>query len=365
MSIPFNDREFAEAAAVASGYIRITMKNAFSGRFALAGIFLFLAAPFVFADSPLSRTEQVLWTSCTITLYDHADPAILDAVFARLHEIDSRLSVNIKGSELDAASDAAGKTAVHVSSDVRVVIDKALQLAALTNGLFDPTVGPLMKVWNMNTGNGRIPEPAQIAEVKGLVNWRDVVLDSAAGTLFVKRAGMRLDAGGLLKGYAADEVVSILSARGVKNAIVDLGGDIFAKGSRSDGAPWQIGIQNPDEDEGVTLGVVAAVDKSVVTSGVYEHYFVQNGKRYSHIMDTRTGGPVDNGLTSVTVIADKSIDADGIALSIFCLGTVDGLALAAKLGVDTVIVTSDDRLYVSDGAKRLLTVTDPRFIFAQ
>jgi FAD:protein FMN transferase len=317
------------------------------------------------ADAPMSRTEQVLWTTCTVSLYDHPSEAALTAAFGRLHEIQDHMGVSVPGSELDAIGDAAGRAPVRVSADLFGVVQKMLELARISDGLFDPTVGPLMKVWSMSTGQGKLPEPAAIAEARALVDWRAVSADPAAGTVALKRAGMRLDAGGVLKGYAADEVVRVLRSLGVRSALVDLGGDIFAMGSKPGGYPWQIGIQNPDSARDVDFGVVAIVDKAVVTSGVYEHYFMHNGKRYHHIMDTRTGWPVDNGLTSVTVIAAKSIDADGLATTLFCLGPRDGLALARRLGIEAVMVTRDHHLYATEEAARAVTITDPSFSYAQ
>jgi FAD:protein FMN transferase len=316
------------------------------------------------AQAPLSRTEYVLWTTCTVTLYDHATPATLQAIFERLHEIDARLSTNTPGSELDAVNAAAGREAVHVTDDVFEVIGKALELSKLSEGLFDPTVGPLMAVWSMNSARARVPEPADITAARSLVDWREVVADPVAKTLYLPRPGMKLDAGGVEKGYAADEVVRILASHGVQSSIIDLGGDIFAMGSKPGGSLWEVGIQNPDAERGTPLGSVAVRNKSVVTSGVYEHFFEQNGKRYHHIMDTRTGFPVDNGLTSVTVVADTSIDADGIALSVFCLGPVRGLALAKSLAVDAVIVDSAHRIYATEGARRIFSLTNTGFTFA-
>jgi thiamine biosynthesis lipoprotein len=329
---------------------------------ALAAVFLFSAASLPAAE-PLTRSEYVLWTQCAVTLYDHTDAAALDEVFQRLHELDSRLSVNVPGSELDAVSDAAGRAPVRVGNDVFFVIGKGLHLAEISGGLFDPTVGPLMRVWKMNSEDARIPAPSELARARGLVSWRDVVMDAKGRTIYVKRPGMRLDAGGLLKGYAADETVRILASRGVKSAIVDLGGDIYAMGSRPDGGPWRIGIQNPDAERGTTLGVVNVAGKSVVSSGVYEHFFVQNGKKYHHIMDTRTGFPVDNGLSQVTVISAESIDADGLGLTLFCLGPVRGLALAASLGIDAIMIGADHRMYATEGARRMLSLTDTTFSF--
>jgi thiamine biosynthesis lipoprotein len=327
------------------------------------GVFFFLAAA-VHAAGPLSRSEYVLWTQCTVTLYDHADPAILDAAFKRLDELNGLLSVNVPGSQLDAVSDAAGRIPVHVGADVFLVVAKGLHLAEISGGLFDPTVGPLMQAWRMNTENGRIPEPAVLARARALVNWRDVVMDEKARTIYLRRAGMRLDAGGLLKGYAADEVVRVLSARGVRSAIVDLGGNIYAMGARPDGSAWRIGVQNPDATRGTPLGVVSVIGKTVVSSGSYEHFFVQNGKRYHHIMDTRTGFPVDSGLDQVTVISDSSIDADGLGLTLFCLGREKGLALARSLGVDTIMVGVDRVIWMTDGARKMFSLADPSFTIA-
>ena len=339
--------------------------NSFRGRISAAAVvFLFLAAAHLHAAEPLSRSEYVLWTQCTVTLYDHAEPATLSKAFKRLDELSALLSVNVQGSQLDAVSAAAGRAPVHVADEVFFIVDKGLRLAEISGGLFDPTVGPLMLAWKMNTESGQMPAPDVLARARALVNWRDVVLDEKARTIYLKRAGMRLDAGGLLKGYAADEVVRILSALGVRSAIVDLGGNIYAMGERPGGGAWRIGVQNPDETRGATLGVVRVIGRTVVSSGSYEHYFVQDGKRYHHIMDTRTGFPVDNGLDQVTIISGSSIDADGLATTLFCLGPVKGLALADSLGVDAIMVTVDRVIHATDGARRLFTLTDTGFTFA-
>ena len=326
----------------------------------LCAFLLFVSLTAASAE-PLTRTEFVLWTQCSVTLFDHADPAILDAVFLRLHELDAHLSVNRPGSELDAVSDAAGRSPVRVEDEVFAVITRGLRMAEISGGLFDPTVGPLMKVWKMNSENAQVPPAADLARARGLVNWRDVVMDAKAQTIYLRRPGMRLDAGGLLKGYAGEEVVRILTSHGVRSAMVDLGGNICAVGSRADGAPWRIGIQNPDGPRGTPMGIVKVAGKSVVTSGIYEHYFVQNGKKYHHIMDPRTGYPVDNGLTQVTVISDSSFDADSYDTTLLILGAVDGLALAARLGLDVIMVDTDHRLYGTEEARRSLQLSDVSF----
>lgn len=328
----------------------------------IIALFALLAAPALIAPAqPLSRSQYVLWTQCTVTLYDHTDPAILDAAFDRLKELHQRLSVNVPGSELDAVSDAAGKAPVRVSDDLLKVVRKGLHYSEVSDGLFDLTVGPLMKAWKMNSEDGAIPAPADLARARALVNWRDIVVDGQAHTIYLRRPGMRLDVGALLKGYAADELAGILKARGVRSAILDLGGNIYAMGSRPDGTPWRIGIQNPDASRGESLGVVQVRGKTVESSGSYEHFFIQNGKRYHHIMDTRTGFPVDNGVDQVTVISDSSLDADGLGTTLFCMGPVKGMALARSLGVDVIMVTESREVYLTEGARGIFSLSDNAF----
>jgi FAD:protein FMN transferase len=316
------------------------------------------------APAPLSRTEFVLGTSCTVTLYDHEAGATMDACFARLHEIDRRMSVNAPGSEIDEVNNEAGRRPVQVTPDVFSVMKRALALASLSGGLFDPTVGPLVKLWGINTDHARLPSPAEIVEARKLIDWHDVALDESAGSIYLKRAGMKIDLGGVAKGFAADEIVGLLSARGVRSALIDLGGNVFAMGSKIDGSSWRIGIQNPDSPRGTYFGIATVVNKTLVTSGVYERFFIKDGKRYHHIMDTRTGYPVDNGLESVTVITDKSFDADGVTLTLFSLGPALGLEMGSKVGVDVIMVSADHRVYATAGARKVFTITDPQFKLA-
>jgi thiamine biosynthesis lipoprotein len=299
-----------------------------------------------------------------VALYDHATRETLDAAFLRLREIDRRMSVNAPGSELDEVNSRAGRNPVRVTPDVLAVMTRAIMLAGISGGLFDPTVGPLVKLWGINTDHARVPSPTEIAQARKLIDWHDVVLDEPAGTVYLRRAGMQIDLGGVAKGFAADQMVALLTARGVRSALIDLGGNIFAMGSKVDGSPWRIGIQDPDAPRGTFFGIATVVNKTLVTSGVYERFFIQDGRRYHHIMDTRTGSPVDNGVQSVTVITDRSFDADGVTLSLFSLGPALGLKLADKLGVAAIMVSAGRRVFATESARRVFTITDSRFLYA-
>ena len=248
-----------------------------------------------------------------------------------------------------------------VSEDLQEALRQGLQLASPTDGLFDPTVGPLVKLWGIGSDKAHVPAPEQIRSALRLVGWKDVVLDEQAKTIALRRPGMTLDFGALLKGFAAVETGRILSTRGVKSAIVDVGGSVLALGSRPDGAPWRIGIQKPDAPTGISLGLVEVRDEVVNTSGSYEQFFVSRGRRYQHILDPRSGYPVDDGVVSATVIAPRLRNADGPTLSIMALGVERGLTFAKQLGVDAIILDSHRVVHMTPGAARRFALLDSTY----
>ena len=312
----------------------------------------------------VARTRELPFAHCSLTLYDHADEATFTACFARIDAILREFNMYSTDSEISGVNHAAGTGAVAVSEDFLEALRQGLRLADLTDGLFNPTVGPLVKLWGIDSDTAHVPKPEDIRAALRLIGWREVVLDQTARTVALRRPGMTLDFGALLKGFAAVETGRVLSSRGVRCAVVDVGGSVLALGSRPDGSPWHVGIQKPDGPRGTSLGVVEVHDEVVNTSGSYEQFFVQNGRRYQHILDPRTGYPVDNGVESATVIADRLHSADGPALSVLALGAERGLVFARKLGVDVIIVGSDRRISMTDGARRRFRLSDPSYTIA-
>jgi thiamine biosynthesis lipoprotein len=313
----------------------------------------------------LGRSDFVLGTVCSIRLAGGGDEALLDEVFARLRAIEDELSVNKPGSEIDAVNDAAGAAPVRVGGDALSIVGRDLEYSRLSDGAFDPSVGPLVKLWGIGTDHARVPGSSEIEAALSLVGWKDIVVDDAAKTIFLRRKGMALDLGSTTKGYAADAAAAIIRARGVKKAIIDLGGNVLVIGSRPDGKPWRVGLQDPYEERGSLLGVASLVDETMVTSGVYERYLDSGGKRYHHILDTRTGYPADRGLQSVTVIAPRSFDADGLTTTIFALGRERGMELAKSRGVGAIVVDSSRKVYISPGLSKKFQITDPAFSYAE
>jgi FAD:protein FMN transferase len=309
---------------------------------------------------PVTKTETILGTVCSIKLYDHISDNTFDKVFNRLKEIEDKMSVNKESSEVININNASGVDYVKVSKDTFEVIEKGVYFSSLYNK-FDITIGPVVKLWNIGFDNVRIPEDKEIKSKLPLVNYENVLLNKVENKVMLKQKGMMLDLGGIAKGYAADEAVKILKENGVEHAIVNLGGNVMTLGGRPDGKQWTIGIQHPFTTRGDYVGTVKVADKTVVTSGIYERYIKEGEKIYHHIIDKSTGYPVDNNLLSVTIVTDKSVNGDGFS-KIFALGLEKGLDYVNTLkDVDAIFITKDNNIYITKGLKDNFELTDTSF----
>ncbi|MDX9898242.1 MAG: FAD:protein FMN transferase [Spirochaetia bacterium] len=317
------------------------------------------------SGAPMDRTDLVLGTVCSIRIFDGGSKAALDAAFERLRQIEESMSSNMDGTVVASINATAGKAPFATPADVRYVTGKALWYAGLSSGAFDPTIGPLVKLWNIGMEGERIPSQAEIDSALPLVGFGALRLDDKAGTVFLSRTGMLMDLGAIAKGYAADEVGRVLLEKRVKGAVIDLGGNVKVVGKKPDGSKWRVGVQNPFDARGTHFGIATLEGGStVVTSGVYERYFIgHDGVRYHHILDTMTGKPVRNGLISVTIISSSSIDADGLSTTLFAMGLKKGMALAESIDhVEAIFVDEDKKVYMSSGAQAVFKLGDPSFI---
>jgi thiamine biosynthesis lipoprotein len=312
-----------------------------------------------------SRYDFVLGTVCNITLYNDGKAKIYDECFARLHQIEDLMSVNKTGTEMDAVNAAAGIRPVEVGDDIIKCLRAALHFAELSGGVFDPTVGPLVKIWDIGGDNPRVPSQAEIDNALSLINYKDIVIDQEAKTVYLKQAGMAIDLGAIAKGYAADCLEEILVRHRVKQAIVDLGGNVLIYGEKADKKPWRIGVQDPRRESGAErgdyLGIVEVNGEpkkqmTLVTSGVYERYFEKDGKHYHHILSTKDGYPIENGLMSVSIITDSSTNADALSTTCFALGYDKAKELIESMpGVGAVFVYKDKTLRVLNCPHFILT----------
>ena len=242
--------------------------------------------------------------------------------------------------------------------DTLYVVKRAREYGDLSHGRFDAAIGPLVRLWGIGTDRAKVPSPEEIAAARSLVDYRDVEVNESAGTVRLRKAGMALDLGAIAKGFAADRAAEALVKRGVKSAFIDLGGNILVVGSRPDGSPWRVGIQDPWSERGATFAVVPVRNMAVVSSGIYERFFEQGGRRYHHIIDPDTGYPAETGIVSATVLARHAVDADALSTTVFLLGPSDGMKLITRLaGVEAVVVTDDRQVIISPGLRGVIEVS--------
>ncbi|WP_246072811.1 FAD:protein FMN transferase [Paenibacillus dokdonensis] len=312
----------------------------------------------------ISETYFIFDTVVNVKLYgEHALPQQLDDIKNLLETMDQELSRTLQTSELYKVNQSAGKQAVHVSQDTFDVVKKALDYAVQTGGLYDPTVGPLVSLWNIGNEGAHVPANNELASARSLIGYKNVLLNSEERTIKLTRPGMALDLGGIGKGYAADRVAAYLRKHQVESAMFNLGGSsIIALGSKPGGLSWNIGLQDPDQSRGTSLGSMQIHNKTIDSSGVYERFFVENGVKYHHILDPRTGYPSQSGLKSVTIISDSAADADALSTAVFIMGLEEGLKYIEKqAGVEAFFITDDNRIYKSSGLKDQIHFNNPEY----
>jgi thiamine biosynthesis lipoprotein len=243
----------------------------------------------------------------------------------------------------------AGRTPVAADDETVALIEAALDLARLTGGRFDPTVGVMRRAWNFR--DPRIPDDEEIAALLPLVDYRAVSV--RGGTVFLRRAGMELDLGGVGKEYAVDRVADLLVAHGVTSALVNFAGDVRTIGGRGDGRPWSIGVADPRAPGRCRFAVRLIGGAGVATSGDYERCFIVNGVRYHHLLDATTGRPARE-LMSATVVAASTFIAGRIASAAFLLGPREGLALIERVtGVEGCVIDASGAIAASSGMGRI------------
>ncbi len=311
------------------------------------------------ACAPAEKASETfaLDTICTQQVTGRNADAAINDVNQMLTRISKELSTN-EGSYIYAVNQGAPQ-GVAVSDEAAQLVSDALSFAADTNGAFDPAIGALSSLWNISE-NPRVPSEDEIAAALPLVNFRDVTVDGSTVTL--NKSGIQLDLGGIGKGYAADLAVQIYKKYGISNAILNLGGNVYVYGDKEDGSDYRIGLRDPLGSENDYAAIIPAKNTSVVTSGVYERFFESGGKTYHHLLDPKTGYPADNGLLAVTVVCERSTEADALSTALFVMGLKDGLTYAENAqGVEAVFFTDDQGIYVTSGLEDIIEITNEAY----
>ncbi len=297
-----------------------------------------------------SATIFAMDTVMDFTVY--GDAGIMPQLEATVREMEARLSVTNAESEIAVWN---GGGSENLSPDTADLIDRALGYCRRTDGALDITVCPLVRAWGFTTKNYRVPTADELAGLLEKVNYRNLTADGTA----VRRgsAETEIDLGAIVKGELGNRLVKILRASGVQSALLNLGGNVVALGSRPDGTPWRVAITDPAG--GGYAGILQVTDVSVVTSGGYERNFTQNGVTYHHILDPKTGFPVESGLLSVTVVGADGLLCDAMSTACFVMGLEKSIEQwKTYRDFEAVFLTGTGEIYLTAGLEKSFTAVD-------
>lgn len=303
--------------------------------------------------TPISLTNYCFDTAITITLYDYENTKeateLINECFEMCNNYDKMFSRTNQESDVYKLNHSQGEP-TSVDYEVAKLISEASKYSNLSNGAFDITIAPLTSLWDIKNNPGNIPDTEKINLLLKRVNYKNVgILET--GNIISISGNAEIDLGAIAKGYVADRLKDFLKNSGVKSAIIDLGGNILTIGSKPDDTDFIIGIKNPfSENSSDYAAKININNQSVVTSGIYERYFEKNGKIYHHILDPKTGYPVDNNLYSVTIISKTSFEGDALSTTTFALGLEKGLSLINSLNnTEAVFITDENEIVLSNG----------------
>lgn len=315
--------------------------------------------------TPLTRTESLLHTVVQLSVYHENQEEVMDKAVNYIKEMESLLSATIEGSDIYRINQAAGEEPVKVDDRTFELIEDALQTSKLSQGRFDITIGVINKLWNIGSENARKPDPTEIHLALPFVDYRKVQLDEKEKTVYIEK-GMSLELGAISKGYIADQVKELFEKEGITTAIINLGGNVVVMGtSPNHEQGWRVGVQDPDQVRGATVGNVYQTNRSIVTSGIYERYIEVDGNIYHHILNPETGYPVENTISGVTVFSDTSIQGDALSTTLFIYGIEEGLNYINSLdGVEAVFIDKNHGVHLSDGLKESFILTNEEYHLA-
>ncbi|RYY47715.1 MAG: FAD:protein FMN transferase [Chitinophagaceae bacterium] len=306
-------------------------------------------------QSSISDIEQEFTTSCklmgnsfsfTVLAADKSfADACMEKAIVEVRRIEALFSTYQPGSQVNQVNDAAGIKAVAVDEEVYNLTERSLRISRLTDGAFDLSYGSIDKrLWNFDQTMRSLPGREQAKKMVRLIDYRKIILDPVAKTIFLQDIGMRIGFGGIGKGYAADAAAALLQQLGIRSGLVNASGDIKAWGAQTDGLPWKIGISHPD-NRLLPLAWLSLNNNAIATSGNYEKFVCIKGKKYSHTINPITGMPA-TGIKSVTVIAPNAELADAMATPVTIMGTKAGINLLDQLpGFAGIIIDDNDKIF--------------------
>lgn len=316
------------------------------------------------SQEPVSATAIKLNTAVTVTIYDSQDRELLTECMNLCDKYEKIFSRTASDSELyqlnhrELTPVAGTEDTFQISDPLAELIRKGLYYSKLSEGAFDIAIEPLTSLWDFTAEDPQAPEDRLIQKALTKCDYHNVSVNDN-NEVILKTEDTAIELGAIAKGYIADRLKDYLISQGVKSAIINLGGNVLCIGGKPNDSSFKIGIQKPFADRSETIAVMDIKDKSVVSSGVYERCFEQDGTLYHHLLNPRTGYPYDNGLIAVTIISDESVDGDALSTTCFALGLEDGMKLAESLdNVQAFFVTSDYEIHYTKDFQKEITVTE-------
>lgn len=300
--------------------------------------------------TPITETGFYFDTVISVTIYDSSKEYTLKKCMELAAYYENLFSPTVKGSDVWNINHS-NQQEVFVSEETVFLLEKALYYSSLTDGLLNPAIAPLSSLWDFSSASSNthtVPSKETIRERLSHIDYNGIILEGQSVRLTDENASV--DLGCIAKGYIADKLKEYLLEENVESALINLGGNVLTVGSKPDGTAFVIGIQKPFASSGTAEETVSITDSSAVTSGIYERYFEEDGVLYHHILDPRTGYPVENELASVTILSSSSMDGDALSTSCLLLGLEDGMALIESIpDAEALFITKDGELHYTSG----------------
>lgn len=312
-------------------------------------------------EEPVSKSDFCLDTACDIAIYDDMKKSdaedILEEAFALMRDYENLLSRTVSGSDVAKINEAGGKV-TKISKDTAEVIEMAGKVSAASGGVFDITIGKVTDVWDFKSEKPQVPNESELTSALLHIDYQNIAISGDKITL--KDPEAEIDLGGVAKGYIADKVCEFLEEKGVTSAVINLGGNVVAIGEKSESTPWTIGIERPFTDRTEIIGTIQVTDATVVTSGIYERNFEENGVIYHHILDPATAYPAKTDLEAVTITAVKGNSGlcDAISTACLILGKDKAVSFIEKMqdkfpkaGLEAAFIDNNGNIVQTDGMK--------------
>ena len=301
----------------------------------------------------VSRSIRLMGTTISISLVHPEAEILLEQALSLLLLYERRFSANDDRSELMQINHGAGTERVLVHPDLFELIELGKRHSLEPGSHLNIAMGPLVQTWRIGFADARLPSSVEIEQALVLTDPRLIDLDTGQQSVYLQKAGMKIDLGALAKGYIADKILDFLKQKGVTSALINLGGNVLTLGiNEASQRPWRIGIQNPQQARGQHLAMLNVENQSVVTSGVYERKLEYQGETYHHIFDPKTGYPMETSVASLTIVSEQSVDGEIWTTRLFGAEPATILQqVEAQKGLETFIITDNNDYFYSSGLR--------------